>query len=201
MRSVPFDLRRWGENYASRPSTGRCFANTGASPSTSAMPASTRKSPSSRRATPCWRRSTSRCCLPSPPAPLPNLGKGVRYAAFGDPEGQREGVFWFVEGEVTDGSGAPAGKRVFCLYQTVMAWSSRSTRPSCGILSLYGGSSESEASGLNINLELTGLLQQRDASKTSSSPRSCCPSGRRSQPGASERRRSRRSTACARWTT
>ncbi|MGC9400238.1 MAG: helicase-related protein [Anaerolineae bacterium] len=41
------------------------------------------------------------------------------YAVFGDPEGQREGVLWFVEGTVVDGSGAVAGKRVFCLYQPV----------------------------------------------------------------------------------
>ncbi|MFP4343587.1 MAG: helicase-related protein, partial [Anaerolineales bacterium] len=45
-----------------------------------------------------------------------NGGAGS-YALFGDPEGEREGVFWFVEGEVRDGSGRPAGRRVFCLYQ------------------------------------------------------------------------------------
>ena len=41
------------------------------------------------------------------------------YALFGDPEGLREGTLWFVEGEVTDGSGQPAGKRVFCLYHSL----------------------------------------------------------------------------------
>ena len=41
------------------------------------------------------------------------------YAVFGDPEGLREGTLWFVEGEVTDGSGQPAGKRVFCLYHAL----------------------------------------------------------------------------------
>jgi superfamily II DNA or RNA helicase len=41
------------------------------------------------------------------------------YAVFGDPEGLREGALWFVEGEVTDGSGQPAGKRVFCLYHSL----------------------------------------------------------------------------------
>ena len=35
---------------------------------------------------------------------------------FGDPEGHRKGILWFVEGEVVDGTGEPAGKRVFCLY-------------------------------------------------------------------------------------
>jgi len=39
------------------------------------------------------------------------------YSAFGDPEGVRQGAFWFVEGEVMDGTGQPAGRRVFCLYQ------------------------------------------------------------------------------------
>ena len=37
-------------------------------------------------------------------------------AVFGDETNQREGVLWFIEGEVTDGSGNTAGKRVFCLY-------------------------------------------------------------------------------------
>ena len=40
-----------------------------------------------------------------------------RYAVFGDPEGQREGVLWFVTGAVYDGQGQTAGRRVFCLYQ------------------------------------------------------------------------------------
>ncbi|MBN2394097.1 MAG: DEAD/DEAH box helicase family protein, partial [Anaerolineae bacterium] len=44
-------------------------------------------------------------------------GGAETYAVFGDPEGQREGLFWFVEGTVADGSGSVAGKRVFCLYQ------------------------------------------------------------------------------------
>lgn len=39
------------------------------------------------------------------------------YSAFGDPEGVRQGAFWFVEGEVMDGTGQPVGRRVFCLYQ------------------------------------------------------------------------------------
>jgi len=39
------------------------------------------------------------------------------HAFFGDPTGQRHGTLWFVEGEVSDGRGEPAGKRVFCLYQ------------------------------------------------------------------------------------
>ncbi len=46
-------------------------------------------------------------------------GGAGSYGVFGDPEGQREGVLWFVEGTVADGSGAAAGRRVFCLYQGV----------------------------------------------------------------------------------
>lgn len=46
-------------------------------------------------------------------------GGGQDVPIFGDPEGQRHGALWFMEGEVTDGTGAPAGKRVFCLYQTI----------------------------------------------------------------------------------
>ena len=39
------------------------------------------------------------------------------YALFGDPEGERKGVYWFIEGEVQDGRGAAAARRVFCLFQ------------------------------------------------------------------------------------
>jgi hypothetical protein len=56
------------------------------------------------------------------PSPSPKPGRGESehaYAIFGDPQEWREGALWFVEGEVTDGSGAAAGKRVFCLYQEV----------------------------------------------------------------------------------
>ena len=48
---------------------------------------------------------------------LHTFGNQGRYAAFGDPTGAHRGVFWFVEGEVVDGAGQPAGRRVFCLYQ------------------------------------------------------------------------------------
>ena len=44
-------------------------------------------------------------------------GQCDAHAFFGDPTGQRHGALWFVEGEVSDGRGEPAGKRVFCLYQ------------------------------------------------------------------------------------
>lgn len=39
------------------------------------------------------------------------------YAAFTDPASQRTGALWFVEGVVRDGTGAVAGRRVFCILQ------------------------------------------------------------------------------------
>ncbi|MFQ5537793.1 MAG: helicase-related protein [Gemmatimonadota bacterium] len=39
------------------------------------------------------------------------------YAVFEDPERARSGALWFIEGEVSDGSGDPAGRRVFALLQ------------------------------------------------------------------------------------
>lgn len=39
------------------------------------------------------------------------------YAVFEDPEGTRRGALWFVDGVVTDGTGKPAGRRVFALLQ------------------------------------------------------------------------------------
>lgn len=41
---------------------------------------------------------------------------GSVVAVFGDETNTKEGVLWFIEGEVTDGTGKIAGKRVFCLY-------------------------------------------------------------------------------------
>lgn len=38
-------------------------------------------------------------------------------AIFHDPEGLREGVLWFIEGVIRDGFGKAAGRRVFCLMQ------------------------------------------------------------------------------------
>ncbi len=49
---------------------------------------------------------------------LRDMANGMgSYALFGDPEGRREGVLWFVEGTVADGTGDPAGRRVFCIHQ------------------------------------------------------------------------------------
>jgi len=42
---------------------------------------------------------------------------GRTYALFADPDEEKKGVLWFVEGEVSEGNGEPAGKRLFSLYQ------------------------------------------------------------------------------------
>ena len=55
-------------------------------------------------------------------------GEG-RYALYGDPEGLRHGALWFVEGEVLDGTGQAAGRRVFCLYHNARTGDVRRTNP------------------------------------------------------------------------
>ncbi|MEP0548091.1 MAG: helicase-related protein [Rhodothermales bacterium] len=42
---------------------------------------------------------------------------GAGVAAFADPTVGREGALWFAEGVVRDGTGQPAGRRVFALFQ------------------------------------------------------------------------------------
>lgn len=110
--SVPFDLRRWGEDYDFKAAYGRVYREY-------------------RRVTfdKGYARQHPESEFVAPGHPLLEAinetilttfgGDAENYAVFGDPEGQREGVFWFVEGEVSDGTGQPAGKRVFCLYQAV----------------------------------------------------------------------------------
>lgn len=50
---------------------------------------------------------------------LEEQSKGERYGVFADENGGRQGVLWFLEGEVTDGTGKAAGKRMFCIYNGV----------------------------------------------------------------------------------
>ena len=38
-------------------------------------------------------------------------------ATFVDPEGKRDGIIWFLEGEIRDGKNDPAGKRLFAAFQ------------------------------------------------------------------------------------
>jgi superfamily II DNA or RNA helicase len=44
----------------------------------------------------------------------PDLQKG---AVFADPDGRFDGLLWFVEGEIRDGSNSIAGKRLFTIFQ------------------------------------------------------------------------------------
>jgi len=47
---------------------------------------------------------------------LNNLQKG---AMFEDPDGKYNGIIWFFEGEVKDGKGETAGKRIFAIYDDI----------------------------------------------------------------------------------
>lgn len=108
--AVPFELRQWGEDYDFKTTYGQVFREY-------------------RRVTfdKDFAKEHPEVEFVAPGHPLLeavnetilttfNKGEGT-CAVFGDPEGQREGIFWFVEGEVRDGRGTAAGKRVFCLYQ------------------------------------------------------------------------------------
>jgi SNF2 family DNA or RNA helicase len=110
--SVPFELRRWGEDYSFKTTYGTLFREY-------------------KRVTfdKVYARRHPEAEFVAPGHPLLEAvnemilatfsGGTDAYAVFGDPEGQRQGAFWFVEGEVTDGAGQSAGKRVFCLYQAL----------------------------------------------------------------------------------
>jgi superfamily II DNA or RNA helicase len=159
--SVPYDLRRWGDNYNFKTAYGQIFREY-------------------RRVTfdKGYARQHAEAEFVAPGHPLLEAvnetilstfaGGTDRYAVFGDPEGQRQGVLWFVEGEVTDGAGQPAGRRVFCLYQAVdgmiqmvnpaILWDHEplsSPHPS--------GSPLEGGRGEEVPPEIAALLQQRDA--------------------------------------
>jgi SNF2 family DNA or RNA helicase len=110
--TVPYELRRWGEDYDFKTTYGTLFREY-------------------RRVTfdKGFAHAYPEATFVAPGHPLLEAvnqqilstfgNRGATYAVFGDPEGQRHGALWFVEGEVTDGTGRPAGKRVFCLYQSL----------------------------------------------------------------------------------
>ena len=107
---VPYDLRRWNDDARFKATYGRIFKGY-------------------RRITfdKGYAREHRAVEFVAPGHPLLEavsetvLERGAggpdAYALFGDPEGQREGLLWFVEGVVNDAGGRAAGKRVFCLYQ------------------------------------------------------------------------------------
>ena len=110
--NVPYELRQWGQNYSFKTNYGLLFRDY-------------------RQLTfdKYTAREHAHAEFVAPGHPLLEaLNEEIlarfhtnrdAYAVFGDPEGLREGTLWFVEGEVTDGSGYPAGKRVFCLYHAL----------------------------------------------------------------------------------
>ena len=48
---------------------------------------------------------------------IDTIGHSDIFAVFGDETNAMEGILWFIEGELTDGLGQIAGKRIFCLFQ------------------------------------------------------------------------------------
>lgn len=48
---------------------------------------------------------------------IDKIGNAEIFAIFGDETNIKEGLLWFIEGELTDGLGQIAGKRIFCLFQ------------------------------------------------------------------------------------
>jgi hypothetical protein len=110
--NVPYELRRWSENYDFKSSYGALFRTY-------------RQVTFDKQ----QARQDNNFEFVAPGHPLLEAineeilsrysGRDSLFAAFADPEGQREGALWFVEGEITDGRGQTAGKRVFCLYQPV----------------------------------------------------------------------------------
>ncbi len=110
--SVPFELRRWGDDYNFKTTYGTLFREY---KQVTFDKARARAHPEAEFVAPGHPllEAVNQQILTT-------FGDGTdTYAVFGDPEGQREGVLWFVEGDVTDGAGQPAGKRVFCLYQAL----------------------------------------------------------------------------------
>ena len=110
--NVPYDLRQWGQDYDFKTAYGLLFRD---------YKQITFDKYAARE------QAQSEFVAPGHPL-LEALNQEIltrfqanrdAYAVFGDPEGLREGTLWFVEGEVTDGGGQPAGKRVFCLYHAL----------------------------------------------------------------------------------
>lgn len=110
--NVPYDLRQWGQDYDFKTNYGLLFRD---------YKQITFDKYAARE------QAQAEFVAPGHPL-LEALNQEIltrfhtnrdAYAVFGDPEGLREGTLWFVEGEVTDGSGQPAGKRVFCLYHAL----------------------------------------------------------------------------------
>ena len=146
--SVPYELRRWNDNYAFKSLYGAIFREY-------------------RRVTfdKTYARTHSDTEFIAPGHPLLEAvneeiltsynGGQNSYAVFGDPENKRTGVFWFVEGDVMDGTGNPAGKRVFCLFQ-----STEGTIQQVNSAILWD---HEPLTGANLPEEVASLLTNREA--------------------------------------
>jgi superfamily II DNA or RNA helicase len=127
--SVPYELRRWGQDYAFKTHYGALFrdyrritfekaiAHQYAEVEFVAPGHPLLEAVNEQILTALTPGITTTALTPDPSPKFGRGGNGGGVPAFGDPEGQRQGVLWFVEGKVTDGSGVPAGRRVFCFYQ------------------------------------------------------------------------------------
>jgi superfamily II DNA or RNA helicase len=109
---VPFELRQWNENYNFKTTYGKLFRSYKQVTFDKKLAAN---------------HPVAEFVAPSHPL-LEAVNEEIlsrfeqyctSYVLFGDPERAREGALWFIEGEVTDGSGQAAAKRVFCLYQAL----------------------------------------------------------------------------------
>jgi superfamily II DNA or RNA helicase len=146
--SVPYDLRRWSKDYDFKVTYGQLFREY-------------RRITFDKR----YAREHAEAEFVAPGHPLleavnqeilTSFGhRSDAYAAFGDPEGQREGVLWFMEGEVADGTDQAASKRVFCLYQSTDG-------DICPVNPAILWDHEPLADA-NVPDEVGALLQQRDA--------------------------------------
>ena len=147
--SVPYELRRWNEDYGFKTTYGK-------------VQREYRRVTFDKRV--AQKYSEFEFVAPGHPlleavneTILRDLTRSSEgYAAFGDPEGVRQGVFWFVEGEVTDGSGQPAGRRVFCLYQDARTGEIQRVNPAI----LWD---HEPLTAPDVPPEVEALLAQRDA--------------------------------------
>ena len=117
--SVPYDLRRWGEDYAFKTRYGTLFREYRRITFDKTCAHQHQEVEFVAPGHPLLEAVNEQILSTLAPGQSTSFRQGeIAAPVFGDPEGKRQGALWFVEGEVTDGTGAPAGKRVFCLYQT-----------------------------------------------------------------------------------
>ncbi len=111
IKSVPFDLRKFNEDYDFRSRYGkveRIYANVTFDKENAKA------------------HSNYEYVAPGHPLlesvnqkAIDSMGYSEAVAVFGDETNAMEGVLWFIEGELTDGLGEIAGKRIFCVFQDI----------------------------------------------------------------------------------